>query len=810
MIRLLPASLRQAFRSLSKTPSYTTAALLIWTLGLGVNAALYSLLDRLLLSPPSQVADPDQLVRAGRFSKTTKTNSWTYPDFAFFREHLQGVSGLAAFTEGGWLLTAEIGTEPETVQGSYVSDNYFTLLGVSPIVGRVFSSTEAVSAGGQPVAVVSERFWQRALAGNPAAVGSSIQVNGHPLTIVGVAPRGFVGLSSASVAPDLWLPLSMQPVVSPMGVSTLERRAGSTFSWLNVAGRLRPGVPLETAQGDVEAVSARLGEEVPQWVKRGEGVTLLSDYRFGPQVGVSLRRQLTLLSWAATVVLLVAGVNLALMLLTRVSSRAKQMGVRMALGAPKGQVVLHYLLENLILAALGAVLAWCAAFWSAGAAAAALPFRFNGSFAPSGRVFLAILLVSVAGAAICGLVPALLAVRSQVQSVLRLGVARDAWAWLREGLVVVQVALAVTLLAGATLFVRSFVAASGVDLGFSADHRLMATLNLGQLGYHEEAARTFLDRALDEFRSLPGVEQATSLEVQPFGGAMGDSVVPEGGTEEETLDLELNLVGPSYFATLGIPTLVGREFTSADRGDGERVAIVNEEAARRLWPAGDVVGRRLVSMGEPRTVIGVVGNTKMHSLEKEPGPFVYLPALQAGGTEMTLVLLTRGQPEALARPMLDTLRRLDRRVSLAAVQPLEVLLERVLGRYRMSARLVGVFALLAVVLTAVGLYGALAYRVTRQVRAIGLKMALGASRGLVAGDVVRHSVGLAALGLPLGVLAVWFFGRLVETFLFQVSPRDPWVLCQVVAFTLAVSVLASWVPSWQATRVEPMAALKDE
>lgn len=810
MNHLLPASVRQAFRSLLQSPAYTTSALLIWALGLGVNTTLYSLVDRFLVASPAQVSQPDQLVRANRFSKTIRASSWTYPDYAFFRQHAQGLSGLAAFTDTSWTLTAEFGTEPRAIQASYVSDNYFTLLGVSPSLGRVFSVAEAVGAGGQPVAVASHGFWQRALGAASSAIGSTVTINGHPVTLVGVAPAGFVGLRAAATAPDLWLPLAVQPTISPVGMETLERRTGSMFAWLDVVGRLRPGLDLPSAQANLAALGQRLGEEVPQWTARGEGVELLPDYRFGARAGRELRRQLTLLGWAATTVLGISGVNLALMLLVRVASRSKQIGVRLALGSTRRQVTRQYLLENLLLAGAGAVLALSVAFWSVGLAASLLPFRLSGNFGPSGRVLAVTLLVSVAGAGLVGLLPVLVAARTQVLTVLRLGATKDSWAWLREGLVVAQVALAVTLLAGATFFVGSFRAASRVDLGFRADRRLVASLNLGQLGYGEEEARAFLVRSLGELAALPGVEKATSLEVQPFGGGMGDSVVPEGGTEDQPIDVDLNVVGPEYFATLGITRLVGREFAVADRGEAELVAIVNEAAARALWPSGEVIGRRLTTMGLERTVVGVVANTKVHSLEASASPLVYLPALQAGGTELSLVVLTRGQPEALAQPVIETIRRLDRRVSLTGVQPFEALLERVLGRYRLGATLVGLFAALALLLTAAGLYGALAYRVATGARGVGVKMALGASRGSIARGVMRHSLVLAGVGVTIGCAAVWLGGRMVEGFLFQITPRDPWLLAQVVAFILAIVALASWVPSWQAARLDPMSTLKGD
>lgn len=806
----LPASVRQAFRSLRQSPGYTTAALLIWTLGLGVSATLYSLLDRLLVSPPAEVSEPDELVRANRFSQRVPSSSWAYPDYAYFREHARALSGLAAFTEGGWAVTAEVGATPHASQASYVSDNYFSLLGAPPALGRVFSTAEAVAAGAQPVAVASHAFWRRVLFADSAAVGKSILVNGHPVTVVGVAPKGFAGLSAAQVPTDLWLPLSLQPTVSPVGMTTLERRSGSTFVWLDVVGRLRPGIGLKSAQAEIEGLSRRLGEEVPAWARRGEGVELLRDYRFGPRVGVSLRRHLTLLGWAATTVLVIAGVNLALMLLARVSSRTRQMGVRMALGASRRQVVRQYLLENLLLAGTGAALAWCLAFWSAGVAADLLPFQLGGSFAPGGRVLAATLLVSLFGAALCALLPALVAVRAEVLTVLRLGTARDSWAWLREGLVVAQVALAVTLLVGAVLFVRSFTAASQVDLGFAPERRLVATLNLGHLGYGAEEARAFLAQAVEELSVLPGVERVSSVEVLPFGGAMGDSVVPEGASEAEPVDVELNVVGPEYFATLGIPRLAGREFVEADRGAAELVAVVNEAAARTLWPGGAALGRRLTVLGEARGIVGVVAGSKVHSLEKSAAPTVYLPAQQAGGTELSLVVLAQGRPEALARPVTEAIRRLDRRAILTAVQPLEALLERVLGRYRLGATLVGVFAGLALLLTAVGLYGVLAYRVATRLRTIGVKMALGASRSAVAREVVRRSLILAAVGIPLGCGAAWVGGRWVESFLFGAAPRDPRLLAQVALFTLGVVAAASWLPAWRAARVEPLSTLREE
>lgn len=770
---------------------------------------MYSVVNALFFRAPLHVIEPERVVLATRFSKSAKTNLWTYPDYVFFREQVRALTGLAAYSPGARVMTVGIGESMLSVRTSYVSDNYFSILGVTPLAGRAFLTEDNLPSGDSQVVVASYGFWQRALGGSLGAVGTGIQLNGHPVTVVGIAPRGFSGISPTDQVPDLWVPIVQQPVLTPGAGNALVRQRGFMMVWLQVFGRLRPGIDLETAQADLTASSQRLGEEIPAWAARGEGVQLLADYRFNPRLGQSLARLLRLLTTVTAVVLLIALLNLALLLLARASSRNRLAGIRMALGASRGRIASEQLAECLLLALAGGACALLVAYWSAGLAGRALPFQFGVSFAPDLRVLAATLGITLASAALFGLLPALHGARTEVLSVIHREQGRDGWAKLRQALVVAQIALAVPLAAGAGLFVRSFREASHVDLGYATDHRLVASVALGQHGYTTEQARQFAEQASERLAALPGVELVSTMAVAPFAGMIRDAVVAESRPDDEQIEVDVNFVGPDFFRAMEVRLLAGRDFTRADLAGAEPVAVVSQAAAERLWPGEEPLSRRLLAMGETRTVVAVAADTRVHRLDEPPSPRVYLPEHQAGGTDFSLLLVTRVPPKSVANTVEREIHALDPRIAIEELQPLDALVGRVLGNLRVGATLVGGFAALALLLTATGLYGILAYRVARGRRRIGVQMALGASRSKIAQAVLRHGLFLAAWGLPIGVGLSWAGARLVESFLFRVEARDPLHLLLTTLFVLGVVALASWFPAWRAARVEPVEALRE-
>lgn len=802
-------ALRHALHSLAGSPGYTASAIVILTLGIGVNTTVFSLVNALFLRPPAHVVEPESVVTAVRVLKTSRTTVWTFPDYDFFRQQARALSGLAAHSTPR-VMTAGLGDSLRTVRAVYASDNYFSLLGVRPRAGRAFLPEDNQVPAGQAVAVVSHGFWQRALRGRRGAVGTTIQLNGHPVTVVGVASRGFSGLSPAEQAPDLWVPIAQQPVLTPGTGNALRRQPGYMMAWLQVFGRLGPGVALDAAQADLAAASRRLGEEVPAWAARGDGVELVASYRFNPRLGQSLARLLRLLGTVTAAVLAIALVNLALLLLARASSQSRLAGIRLALGASRRRVAGELLLESLLLALAGGVAAVLAAFWSAGLAGRALPFALGVSFAPDLRVLAVTLGLALASAALFGLLPALHGARTEVLSVIHRGQGRGGWARLREALVVAQVALAVPLAAGAGLFVASLRQASRVDLGYASDHRLFASMALSQHGYSPHQARQLAERARERLSALPGVELVSTMAVPPFSGMIGDAVVAEGRPVEEQVEVEVNFVGPELLRAMRIRLLAGRDVAPTDLAGTEPVAVVSRAAAERLWPGQDPLGKRLLAMGETRTVVGVAADTRVQRLDEVASPRVYLPAQQAGGADFSLLVVTAVPPESLAGAVEKEIHALDPRIAITDLRSLESVVGQVLGNHRVAATLVGTFAALALLLTATGLYGVLAYRVARGQRRIGVEMALGASRAEIARSVLRHGLLLAAWGLPIGLGLAWAGARLVESFLFQVEARDPANLFLTSILVLSVVVLASWLPAWRAARVEPVEALREE
>jgi predicted permease len=464
----------------------------------------------------------------------------------------------------------------------------------------------------------------------------------------------------------------------------------------------------------------------------------------------------------------------------------------------------------LLLAAAGGVGAFLLSFWSAGLAAKALPYEFNTTFSPDLRVLLATFGVVVVTALFFTSVPAFRASQTRIAVVIQRGRLGDGRSRLREGLVVVQIALAVVLVAGAALFVRGLRAATSVDLGFAPENRLTISINLGQHGYSAEQARIFTQSASREIAGIPGVRRVSTAMQLPFRGMMRLATGAEGVPEEEQIEVGVNFVGPDYLETMGIPLIEGRDFAIDDRAGMPPVAVVNEAAASRLWPGGESLGRALDLMGQTPMVVGIAGNSHFHDLGEEPGPFVYLPILQTGGTTLSFIVETAAAPQSVRKPVEDVLRALDSRVALTDVRTIADIVDQVLGPYRVGATLVGLFSGVALILAAIGLYGTLSYLVVQRTRSIGIRMALGATSRRIGQALVARGLILAAIGIPIGMGAAWTSARLIQGFLFRVDARDPMSFLAVPLVIVATIWLASWLPARRAARLDPVATLREE
>ena len=799
---------RSAFRGLVKSPGFTAVAVAILTLGIGANATIFTLVEEIFFKAPAGVGEPGGIVRLHRESQEIPEEWWSHPDYVFFREKNRSFSGLAAYSSNLVPVTAAIpgaGDRPLRAEACFASANFFDVLEVRPSPGRAFLPQEGAAPGQAAVAVVSYGFWRGALGGDAKAVGSTLRLNGHPFTVIGVAPAAFRSVSPVEPAADLWVPVTMHPVLAPSESDWLNREKDSEITWLQALGRLKPGVSLAQATADMDRLSKAINREVPEIARPGQRVELLPSFQLMATAKGQLEKIAGLLLAVVALVLLVASANVAILLLARATARRKDFGVRVALGANRRRIVSQLLAESLLLSLAGGLGGYLLAFWTAGLASRAFPFEFSLGFAPDLRVLGVTLAVATLSAVLFGLAPALQASRTDVVSLIKLGDPGSGRSRPLETLVVAQVALSIVLVAGAALFVRSLRAAESVDLGFRTENRLLVTVDLANHGYDEKSLPRFVDQAVERTALLPGVRRVSTVLSVPFGGRMR-TLSDEGPLAG--VAVTLNAVGPGYFEAMGIPLKAGRGFAPQDREGRSPVMIVNEALAARLSPDGNPIGQTLEIRYGPATIVGVAKNALYHELGEAPVPHAYFPTLQTPQTRLTLLVETAGNPKAMARSVEDVIHAIDPDVAIAKVFTMEEAVEKVFGRYRVSATLVTLFAAIALALAAVGLYGTLSYLVTQSRRALGVRMALGASARRIVRSVVARGLVLSGIGIVLGIAAAWAASRLVAGFVYGVSPEDPATFVLVAVILVAVTCLASCLPALRASRVDPVEVLK--
>jgi predicted permease len=805
---------RYAVRTLAKSPTFTAITVLILALGIGANTTIFTLVNALFFQPPPFVEAPDQLVRINRTKGSSRASSFPFPDYQYYRDNNDVFAGVYAYDPDGVAVTAGTGGQLQGVRAWLVSGDYFDVLGVPMAIGRPFAEEEDRTPGTHPVAVISHRLWQQAYGADRAVLGSTMTLNGHSFVVIGVAPRGFRGASPIETPTAVWVPIMMQPVLAPSESDWLQRVDGEIVVWLWAMGRLKPGVTVETARANMASMARDLEEAFPGW-NRGWGVSLTEHYQFHPPARNSLLGMARLLLAVVALVLIIACANVAILMIARSTARAREIGVRVALGAGRGRVVRQLLTESLLLAGAGGIGGYIVAFWSADLGAALMPFSFAVDFYPNARVLAFTLGLAGATAVLFGVTPALQASNIDTASALRAGVRRGDRAALRHGLVVVQVALCIVLVTGSMLFVRSLRSAQAVDLGFETQRRLLVSLNLRNHGYTADQGMRFVDQLLERLGSVPGVQHATTMRMVPFRGSWSGSVDADGGEPpngQEAFDTGLNAVGTGYFRAMGIPLVSGRGFTAQDNAAGPGVAVVNETAARMVWGKDDVIGKAIYrGTGDPRfTVIGVARDATYYELGEEPTPQVYLPVQQFFRPIVHVLVETAGDPMASVQDVQREIRAVDPDLALTSVRTLEDVFLQEIGKYRVSATLVSMFGFLALVLATVGLYGVLSYLVVQRTRDIGIQVALGATGTRVAREVVARGLKLAVIGIVLGSTVSFATSRLVTSFLYGIDPRDPITFVLVPSLLVVVAAVASFVPAQRATKVDPMVALRAE
>jgi len=811
--------LRQAVRLLVKHPGFTAVAVLSLALGIGANTAIFSLVNALLLRP-MPVARPSEIVSVftSDFSGPIYGVS-SYPDYLDFRR-VDALSGLVAWAPTPVAISQD--GQSQRVFAETVSANYFDVLGVHPLLGRGFLPEE--DAEGHAVVVIAHGLWQRWLGSDPNVLGRKIVLNGTPFQIVGVAPAGYVGLTRG-LAMDAWLPLSMQSVARPGPNRLVNRGSRGLF----LTGRLQAGTDRAAAQSRFDAVARELHAAHPEnWTdlqQRGRRITVVSEAgsRLFPQVRAPVLGFLALLMTVVGLVLLIACANLANLLLARASARRREIGIRLALGAGRSHLIRQLLTESVLLALLGGAAGALWAWWGADLLAAfrpPLPVPVLIDLRPDLRVLAFTFAVAVATGVLFGLAPALAATRTDVVAALKDdGAATGAGpqrSRLRGALVVGQVSVALLLLVGSGLFVRSLRNAHTIDPGFEAGGLALASVDLALAGYDADAGRAFYMRALESVRALPGVVSATFVKDPPLGlGGGNRRLVIEGyaARPQEDMQVALTAVGPGYFETLHVPLSRGRAFTDRDVPGAPLVAIVNESFVRQYWPGQDPIGRRIQMRNEKAPameVVGVAHDGKYRTLGEDPRPFLFVPLLQDYDGSATLIVRTGESPATVAAALPGRLATLEARVPVFDVKTMDEHLRFALLPARLAASVLGLFGIVALLLAGLGLYGVMSYLVSQRSREMGIRIALGARPGDVVRLVVGQGMRLTVLGAVGGLVSAFGLTRLVAGFLYGISPTDPWTFAAVTLVLAGVALLACLLPARRAAAVDPNVALRFE
>jgi len=819
--------LKQGFRRMVQEPGLTAVAVITIALGIGANTAIFGLVNALLLKPlPGR--DPGQLatVYTADFSGPLYSAS-SYPDYRDFRDRNQVFASLAAYAMQPVLLAAK-DSEGFRAFNEAATANYFEVLGVQPLYGRFFLPAEEQPGGQSASVVLSYGLWQRRFRGDPGIVGQSINVNGHPFTVVGVAPQGITGMMRG-VATEIWTPMAMQPILTNRP-DMLERRGSRGLS---LFGRLQPGVTLEQARANIALVGQQLHKEYPNsWSnRRGEArpVSVLpeSSSRVPAMVREPVTIFLSLLLIVVGLVLLIACANVANVQLSRALARQREMAIRVALGASRWQIVRQLLTESILLSLVAGAVGLALAFWAVRAIAAIqlpIPVPLALDVSADYRVLLFALSASVLTGILFGLAPAVRASRTQQVEALKDGSGASGGvrqSRLRGALVIAQVALCLILLIAAGLFLRSLGNAQALNPGFDFQNVLLFSLDLESSGYDEARGQAFLNDLQERLRALPQVEAVSMASRLPLDLDWSRRSVDIEGyqfAEGEDREIHYSQATAGYLAAMRIPLAAGRDFAEADRHAGAGAAIVNEAFVRRYWPGKTALGKHITAgwriagqiAQKSFAVVGVARDGKYNSLGEGDTPFIVYSAAQAYTAQGTVVVRTRTEPMALAETVRAAVRGADPTLPVFNIRSLEAQMGLSLFPVRVAAWLVGGMGLLALLLAAVGIYGVISFAVGQRTREIGIRMALGAQRGDILRLVAQQGFTLTAMGAGLGLAAAVAVTRFLTFLLYGISPLDPLTFVGIPIMLGGVALLACWLPARRATAVDPLVALRHE
>jgi putative ABC transport system permease protein len=805
--------LRYGARMLTKSPGFALIAIAALALGIGANTVIFSVVNTLLLRP---LAFPHSEQLTAILVKDPETGelhgSYSYANFQDIKDQNHVFEQVAA----SYMTTAFLrtGDEPERLRGAYTSADLFPLLGVNPLVGRTFSREEEKPGGGGQGVVLSYDLWQRRFGGDPQIVGRQLPIDDQSWTVLGVMPEGFKFPVGSKPQADFWMPLASS---LPEGV-----RAARGAVFLSLIGRLKPGVTLEQAQAEVNAIASRLETQYPE-ANTGLNIALVSSHE---RLVGKVRPALLVLLAAVALVLLIACANVANLMLARATVRRKEVAIRTALGASRWRVVRQMLTESLLLAALGGAAGLLLAMWGMDLLVAAIPADVprTGEIGLDKYVLLFTAGVTTLTGVIFGLVPALQASKTDLNETLKDatrgmsgGLQRNR---VRSALVILEIALSLVLLIGAGLLFQSFRRLLEVSPGFEADHVLTADVTISDKKYSDEKQRdAFYHEALERMKAIPDVQSVGAIYPLPLGGNFvtftfdiaGRAPFPPG--QQPTAGRRF--ISPDYFKAMSIPVLKGRAFDERDRENALPVVIVNETFARRFFPGEDPVGKAIIpgEGGDPvtRQVVGVVGDVRHAGLDAEKTPEYYVPYEQADVDTMTVVARTAsGNPMSVAGALRGVVAAMDKEQPVYNIRPMTQLLDESVARRRFNMMLLGGFALLALLLASIGIYGVISYSVAQRTREIGIRIALGAQIGDVIKLILKQGLALALAGLAAGLVVAFFVTKLMSSLLFGVGATDPVTFASVALILFFVALLACYIPARRAASVDPNVALRYE
>ena len=810
----LIADIRYSFRSLLKNPGLTLAAILSLGLGIGANTTIFTWVQAVLFRPIPLAADPSSIRIAAMQNREGQTRSWSYPNFVDFRDRTKMLDIVG---QDDQTFNIAVDQTAERAWGALVSGNYFEVMGIRPAAGRFFTAKDDVTPGGHPVAVLSYANWQRRFAGDPAVIGKQVTINNTPITIIGVAPEGFIG-SFLGVSSAAWVPMAMQKEM--MGGDRMNQRGNG---WFQSIVRLKPGVSAEQAQAEASSIMAQLEQEYPDF-NEGRRLRIVQTWEAPFGAGTVLAPLLGVLSVLVALVLVIACANVANLLLSKAVSRRREVAVRLSLGASRTRLIRQLLTESFLLAIVAGITGVVMAYWTMDVIMAFVPpvdMPIDLGLRMDTTTLLFALGVSMVTGLVFGLAPALQASSNQTINALkeegRSGSGGRTSGRLRNALVVAQVAVCLVLLVGATLFLRSFIAAQSLSPGFDASHVVTASMDMFPSGYTGDRHREFQRRAIEAVRAVPGVQSAAFGSRLPlgFGGNNSTSVGVEGYVPRQNEEIVINYstIGPNYFETMGIPIRQGREYNDTDTLQSPRTLVINETMAKRYWPEGKALGGKIRLGQNLAEVIGIVADSKYSSINERPLAQLFFPMSRSETSTLRLFVKTAGDPAPLVAEVRNAIRGIDATLPVYDARTLNEHMQIAVFAQRMAANLLGAMGVLALLLAAIGLYGVMAYAVSQRTQELGIRLALGASPGSLLGMIVGQGMKLTVIGLAIGLaIALGAFGSIgaVRSLLPGISPMDPITFVTVPIVLGSIALLASWIPGRRAGKVDPLVALRYE